>query len=530
MPLASAQAILFTHVGLTYDRARALQGDITERQKFVEAHIPFFRACLECKNIAIVYIYVDAAIRHIRLQKTRSRSATSGWESHFSIPDDAATLEESVVNSLKKARARAVAIVGGQRCSIPGFIFIGVGELVHLFNSLGQIDPVLLRRIAGARGNYTYDSPKFVEAVIRIARGLEPHLAPHPVVRIDEDVLPNEDALGIVLEAVNEKWRSLTKYFFFSGTYRGRADPDSLHEHAVRTHWLTPNSPQVCAFLGDLGEMGAVQIVATPGGVAKPGGCATTATGDVPRSDFGDRQAQQRRSHGVANRPSPQVISGAGLAMSISCILDLPPFLIPNLVVWVDDHLKRRLHEQVGHIAPTETERILEARFLQEREGTLDFARLHYFERLFRGCLMHALIVGDRGGQGPLAGYAELAVKGQLRRASHGAREKLIGHAYRSQVLVDEFGKTADARGAEILDHWRGTKIAYGDGLLAKWAEEQLAAPAKGSAPAWWRIRDSVAGDAFDYLVLVTEWSDYVRAIQRLRYSHAAWLFATPET
>jgi len=515
---ASPQAILFTHVGLDYDKARAVREDITARQKFVEAHVPFFRACLECRNIAIVYIYVDAAIRHIRFQK-----------SHFSIPDDAAALEESVVNSLKQARARAVATLGAPRCSIPGFIFIGVGELVHLFNSLSQIDPVLLRRIAGAQGNYTYDSPKFVEAVIRIARGLEPHLAQHPVVRIDEDVLPNEEALGMILEAVHEKWRSLTKYFFFSGTYRGERDPDSLHEHAVRTHWLKPNSPEVCAFLGDLGEIGAVQIVAA-GGAVMPGGCATTATGDVPRSAFGDRKAQQRRSQHVAARPSPQVISGAGLAMSISCILDLPPFLISKLVVWVDDHLKRRLHEQVGHIAPTARERILEARFLQEREGTIEFARRSYFERLFRGCLMHALIVDELGRQGPLAGHVELAVKGQLRRASHGAREKLIGRSYRSQALITGCSATVDARGAEILDHWRGTKSAYGNDLLAIWADEQLAAPSQGGPPAWRSIRDSVAKDAYDYLVLVTEWSDYVRAIERLRYSHAAWLFATPET
>lgn len=518
MPSATAKAILFTHVGLSYDKARAVQDNITERRRFVEAHIPFFRACLECKNIAIVYIYVDAAIRRIRLQR-----------SQFSIPNDAASLEATVVNSLKQARARAIATLGTPRCSIPGFIFIGVGELVHLFNSLGQIDPVLLRRIAGARASYTYDSPKFVEAVIRIARGLEPHLAQHPVVRIDEDVLPSEDALDIILEAVEEKWRSLTKYFFFSGTYRGQHDPDSLHEHAVRTHWLTPNSPEACAFLGDLGEIGAVQIVAAPGGVAKPGGCKATTTGDVPRSAFGDRRAQQRRSRGVADRPSPQAISGAGLAMSISCILDLPPFLnIPKLVVWVDDHLKRRLHEQVGHIAPAETERILEARFLQERAGTIAFARRQYFERLFRGCLMHALIVDDQGGQGPLAACVELAVKGQLRRASHGAREKLIGGANRKSALVKKFVRTTGAQGREILKYWRGTKNAYGNDLLAGWADKQLGAPAARKPPPWWSIRDSVAEDAYDYLVLVTEWGDYVRAIERLRYSHAAWLFETP--
>jgi hypothetical protein len=466
-----------------------------------------------------VYIYVDAAIRSIRIQGE-----------HFSIPDDAATLEVFVINSLKKAKTRAAALLGAARHPSPRFIFIGVQDLVLLFNSLGQMDPLLLRRIAGTKAFYTYDSPKLVEAVIRIARSLEPYLAQYAVIRIDEDVLPNEEAIELLLAKAHEKWRSLTKYFFFSGGYCGPQDPDSFHEHAVRTHWLEKNGPGVCSFLGDLGEIGAVQICATKTGQpAEPGHCPTTSANDVPRSDLGDSLAQKRRALGVPDRQSPQVISGAGLVMSTSCILELPPFMISHLVVWVDDHLKRRLHEQVGHIEPTATERILGARFLQEREAARDFAYKDYFERLLRGCLMHALIVSENGKQGPLSHAVELAVKGRLKRASHGAGERLLGRANRRANMVSEFMKPANIHGEAILNHWKGSEVAYGDDLLASWAQEKLKTPSGEGVPAWEAIRDSLVDDAFDYLVLVTEWSDYVRAIQRLRFVAASWLFETPD-
>lgn len=85
---------------------------------------------------------------------------------------------------------------------------------------------------------------------------------------------------------------------------------------------------------------------------------------------------------------------------------------LSHLTLWVDDHLKRRLHEMLGNIAPDEDERFLDVKFEQDRHPSPlgatpgDMARAtEYFPRVLRGSLFHALIANPDRTSTP---YSEL--------------------------------------------------------------------------------------------------------------------------
>ena len=94
--------------------------------------------------------------------------------------------------------------------------------------------------------------------------------------------------------------------------------------------------PGAWLFLRDIAECGATQV----------------DNGPEVSKKMQEFVAKHRKGQ-LANRVSPQVISGAGLYMSHQAIHKLPPFMnLRNFVSWIDDHLKRRLHEAVGHLLP----------------------------------------------------------------------------------------------------------------------------------------------------------------------------------
>ncbi len=81
--------------------------------------------------------------------------------------------------------------------------------------------------------------------------------------------------------------------------------------------------------------------------------------------------------------------------MTKNAIEVLPPFMsFQNLTIWVDDHLKRRLHEALGQMSKKNLEHINDALFHQDRhpEGIKKIANQDidgkkmlndYFDRLF---------------------------------------------------------------------------------------------------------------------------------------------------
>jgi hypothetical protein len=524
MPNDRPKGILFTHVAANLDQARSIYRKSEDANAFVEEHVPFFSSCLECGElIRLVYVYVDLCLRDLKKDP--------GGKG-FSIFETTAALEGAVIGSLKKAEKRARRRVPAGE---PRFEYVGISQLASLLTALIDIDPDLMRPIAGPGVRFTYDSPKFIEAVIRLARGVDPSLCRQPIFRIDADVLPNPQAIGALLERAHEELREGGKYFFFSGGYFGKGGKESLdpvNQHAVRTHWLFDNGEGSDAFagcnrfLGDLGVIGATQLT-----LDSDWGFLPADADGVPRSEEGQRLAAS-----VAPRPSPQVISGAGLVMSFCCILELPPFLnADNMVVWIDDHLKRLLHEALDHVGRSQTEALPQARFRQDRKVAQPWAqkaRKVYFERLFRGCLMHALIISDSGLPGVLATWVDRAVRGQVRRAEPSEDgEELFDRTSKTtcdkMAIIAEMVESARAQGEKVLKLWRESRQAYQDPCLADWAERPVHGPETGDETPL-DLEDvyrSTAEDAYRYIVLVTEWWDYVRAILRLDSRSAGWLF-----
>src|SRR5439155_112171 len=151
--------------------------------------------------------------------------------------------------------------------------------------------------------------------------------------------------------------------YWFSGSYSGTFPGDPVNEFAVRQHWLVdpvtfgdPKNfrlvPKAEHFLVDLAEIGATQIVPPPKNVEP------TEAAKKLIAARGKSKARQ----------SPQVISGAGLVASHHAIWRLPPFMNAKaMVVWIDDHLKRLLHEAIGDLDPSDVERLHDAVLRQDR-------------------------------------------------------------------------------------------------------------------------------------------------------------------
>jgi hypothetical protein len=545
-PYKGPKAILFTHVAMTTTKARALSESPNARTAFLQSHEPFFRACFDCTNVGVVYIYVDLVLRGLEMSSVAGKPA-------FSVPGDLLSYANVVQNLLAQIRDRArisAEAAGRDTRGLPDdrFVVIGISELAHLLNDFLEIDPLLVEPIAGPNGIFTYDSPKFVEAVIRLARGAEPAVGRQPILRIDNDVKPNDRAINAILLSAQSQMRQLRKYYFFSGGYRGEESPDPKNEHAVRVHWFALDKVGYASFLGDLGELGATQLTTDT-----DWNFPLTSGGLIPRSTEGQLLAAKRGAPRT-DRWSPQVISGAGLTMSFACILELPPFLnIPHMVVWIDDHLKRRLHEQLGHIGTAEIEALSEARFIQDREDDPDpaagkkWAFEVYFERLFRGCLMHALIVAPDGTPGELAKLVDLAVRGHILIDKPVRTEQEYAIRNGQPRLFDRTGEVdctensltgiffvkAKEQGERVLNVWRVSRYAYDDALLAEWGTKPVVRRLQQGKETTVLLNveelyQSVAEDAYRYLLLVAEWWDYVRAIMRLTDEMAHWLFIRP--
>ncbi|GEM_PF-1762622 len=451
--MLASKAVIFTHLPVSADEnPYVYTAEMTDKLK--ARVLPYIKAYLLCKNIGLVYVYVDTGVR-LTLRHLREQTDT------LLFPIGELEFEQSTRNCLKLAVNEAIDKLSGNpkfNLSLaPKIQFIGLPHLFSLIHSLYSINQDLLRDLAGSEERFTYDSPKFVEAVIRLVRGIGDH-AQYPIFRIDEDVKVNEAAIGLLLEQTKIAG-NVGNTSFFSGGYGGHKSFEPVNDYAVRLHWLVDLktcdlSTEGRCFIRDLGELGATQVHRTQ-----------------PLSNSMLKFLKDKRGGNSINRTSQQVISGAGLFMSRSAIRQLPPFMnFRTLITWIDDHLKRRLHEVLGHISPERIEHIQEALFIQDRHernpGTripiitnkdIKWAKDTYFERLLSGCIMHALITKPNGTMGELA----VEVNHVLRTRSIGfdkeeLRKKLKDVAYKAATLVLSIWQEAD----------------YGNTLLSCWAAD----------------------------------------------------------
>jgi hypothetical protein len=498
-----SKAVVFTHISVSSEQANQTKAESGARA-LIERVVPFFKKLLLCKNIGLVYVYIDVGTELVleRLSDSEIRFSMKTLES-----------EERTRNCLKIAADEAIqdlvdeAEPSFDRAQAPRFQFIGLPHLMSLFNALFRIDPGLISNLAGELHNFTYDSPKFVEAVIRLVRGGHPIHDQYPILRFDADVEVNEHGIAELIKSVNHDLNTGSIFSFFSGGY-GRLDgiAEPVNDYAVRVHWLVDQQlskeplklkERGKDFLRDLGEIGPSQLPAA--------NSMSKAMHDFVSS---------KRKGQTTNRTSPQVISGAGLYMSLLAIRLLPPFMNSNnLTLWIDDHLKRRLHEALGHLTTGSLERVKEARFHQERfaNGTiapddLNWASQVYFERVFRGCLLHAMIENPDGTAGPVS----LAIGEIIDQPTV---------AVDLDKLRDELLNLANETAKDVLGIWKDAD--YGDLMLSDWAKESEAEVGK--------FATTTVDDALSYVKLVARWPLYVSAIERLKPVQAYWLFRRVE-
>jgi hypothetical protein len=504
----------FHHKSAEYSRERDSMQEqklaAQEEYEIIKSVLSYYKAYLKCKNISLVYVYVDTGIRQILNHKSVGKGK-------IEIDINELAFEHTVRNILKlavdQARRELLADDGDfDSANAPKFQFIGLPHLATLIASLYRMDKDLVKNLGG-RGNFTYDAPKFVEAVIRLARGNDPLVNEDPVLRIDQDVEVNQEAIDNLLNKIKNSFIRRYKYSFFSGGYGSPGINDPVNDHAVRCHWLSdtvnynneppyhlvPNGEH---FLRDIGEFGATCI---PNSI--------NISPSVAMNDYIIRKGGKS-----ANRDSKQVISGAGLYMSHTAILRLPPFMnFESNIVWVDDHLKRRLHEVLGDLATTDLEHVEGSLFLQDRypngiqPDDLAWANNTYFYRLVSGCILHALIVDRKGKPGELAKFVN-----DFLRTQRTKRE------YEFNKLSEEFTKVAKTTVQDLLEVW--ARADYGNNTLQKWAIKNQIELQSGSGKLIEWINSTVQ-DAIHYCKLVENWNAYVYAIQSLVPHDAYWLF-----
>lgn len=172
-------------------------------------------------------------------------------------------------------------------------------------------------------------------------------------------------------------------YFVFSGHYKSQGEEDLQGE----------------LDLNDLLNGYATRVVQ----LAKLPKNADDAHHAEERAKMHEGAADQflRELPQIGANPDRQVISGAGLCLSDSAILDLPPYSNMRMnVMWIDDHLKYALHDELEHfdihILDVGAAREVHARFPQLRHAALPKYKdvtwhlNQYMQRLLLGCIADA--------------------------------------------------------------------------------------------------------------------------------------------
>jgi hypothetical protein len=214
-----------------------------------------------------------------------------------------------------------------------------------------------------------YDSPKIVEAVVRL-RLLGTGV---PIFRLDYDVLFRGDD--------NKKLADLGMFKTVASclrAYRLRMDEPSVANFLLSASYDTRalnSEDSVKTFEAWRGAFAtrvfpALPIVPEKLPRAGTSGSSLHTSWDDYANDVFD-QALARRFYGLAPNgvsteevtgigkigahPTVSVISGAMLCLSEGAILDLPPFSNFTLnVSWIDDHLKYCLHRELRHLTSIE--------------------------------------------------------------------------------------------------------------------------------------------------------------------------------
>ncbi len=469
------KAIVFTHFTLPRDALPI--DDRKKRLKIGEYCDKRINNFADCSSIGLVYLFIAEGYQAIL-------GADRPWEG---------LNRERILRNLLQD---AIDKLPTNKAPRDRFQIVGTHELTPVMARLSREaeerrEQKLGELLLGHGERLYYDSPKVVEAIIRLARAARPELCGEdPIFRFDADVDVDDKNVKLLL-----KYQALrsaqNECYFFSGGYRPPDPPDPigklLNGYAVR----------VAQFCG------------------RGGGTATLMAGIARQflTDLGK----------IGADPDKQVISGAGLYISPEAIRKLPPFAnVGDLIVWIDDHLKRILHEELDHFRPKPkgSDRRCKATFVQDRYGSVlsgHDARWHreeYLRRLVMGCLLDGLIQGRAGAKrGPAAEYVGMFLDSGMKRLSFD--------------LQRELAEPARERLVEIRNTW-GDAQAKGTAVYAI-ARNRLPHVAEGHGLEVHLIREVIKG-VDDYIELLGIWKEFVELCEQINPDRPAnkWLFLRP--
>ncbi|MGB6836992.1 MAG: hypothetical protein WBF66_04730 [Dehalococcoidia bacterium] len=472
------KALVFTAFTLPHE-LRSVED--TDKQEGIRKYcLSSIENYAKCESVGLVYLFIPEGYQAL-LGDTRP------WEG----------LERERL--LRQMLERAIRVTGATKVQI-----VGTAELTATMAQFSRRAADLGRErlgnlLLGYGQHLYYDSPKVVEAIIRLARTAKN--GNEPIFRFDADVEVDDDNVRTLLEYYSA--RCDDEFCFFSGGYRARdLDPETACE-------LGPElaDPEVQRLFNGY-AVRVAQFCDKAGCLDK--GKAHRFLKDLPK---------------IGADPEEQVISGAGLYISPEAIRTLPPFAnVGELIIWIDDHLKRILHEDLVHFGYPKNahRRCKEATFVQDRypppdgvtSQAIQWHATDYLRRLVRGCLLDALIQ-DRTphGQGAVAGHVETFIKRRL---------KLMDYDLHSEL-------EAPARNhlEQIISTWAAP--GYVGSAVYDLAEELAAALSRQGSdiPC---IREAIA--AIDsYFELLGIWKEFVDLCERRidrRLKANRWLFRDP--
>ncbi len=276
--------------------------------------------------------------------------------------------------------------------------------------NLGQHFSLSQFLIGGAtitEGSTSYDTPKVIESIIRIINiGRNA-----PIFRFDDDVIfygfdsPNKEGIrdeqcASIRLLCNHFSKLRTdhniNYFMYSGCYKSGGDREYLDKYSVRVMFMAQRND---ATIVDVPKNSSEEEIKK----------------DLEKKIVSEENINTNVENFIKDlwivgaNPNLQIISGAGLCMSASAILDLPPFSnMRKSIMWIDDHLKYSLHHSLKHFGYVQNSlqkaRLEDAKFFQERykDGinpmNLENVRWHlstYFPRLLFGCIADKWLRGS---------------------------------------------------------------------------------------------------------------------------------------
>jgi hypothetical protein len=387
----------------------------------------------KCDNIGLVYLFLPDAYK----------AFVTGSENFDSI----VSLERSVQHALRQ-------FIGDVCENKNKFEIVGFRQLEPLLTPLEKLaensEISLNELVLGGGSKMNYDCPKVVEAIIRLARRHQLQ----PILRFDVDVLVNREGVERLISHHERLLADNVRYFFFSGNYHAHKDKDSekywINDYAIRTHFLsTSDDGKPWSFYKDQ---------------------------DIDRSKISFNVDTKMAKHFIEDMqvkgadPMDQVISGAGLCISPMAITQLPPFAnVTENIVWIDDAIKRALHEGIGDIPTVHVGAVEEARFEQERHPTgitladVDWGYNNYLPRLVYGCLMYSTMV-DIKTTPPTGPFAEYFIDYMRNRKKT------------KDANINEWAERALERVKLIKANWTDPRFAASDSgkILTEFAEKQL--------------------------------------------------------